>query len=77
MKVKKEMYSKQIATVGKAELESKRDLGIKPVNANWLNSSYLNDNPHFKEIKAAFAAYNALVGSLPTDPIVLGTYHVD
>jgi hypothetical protein len=37
----------------------------------------LNDNTHFKEIKAVFVAYNAMVASQPTDPIAIRTYQVD
>lgn len=75
--VKKEVYAREIAVAQRADFAGKRDLGLKPVNANFLNSAFLNDNPHFKEIKAVFTAYNVMVSNQPTDPIEVNTYYVD
>lgn len=56
------MFEREISTSNRILSNTSTDFCLKPINVGFLNSSFLNDNPHFKEIKQAFYNYNLEVG---------------
>lgn len=56
--IKKARFEKEIAVSNRIRLNTSTDFAPKPINISFMNSSFVNDNINFKEIKLAFLNYN-------------------